>query len=133
MIETHEVEQSGMKLVDVNAILRSAQPNRIGLAVSPTSARARSGDPTAIAPRIVVTPLALLTHRHAAELSAPNDQRIVQQPTPFQIGQQSGDRLVGLLALGRMVPVNILVRVPAFGVARIDLHETHTTLDHATC
>ena len=39
---------------------------------------------------------AALRDRHPAELAVPDDQRRIEQPARFQIGEQSGDRKIGL-------------------------------------
>ena len=42
-----------------------------------------------------------LVHRRAAELAAPDDQRLVEQPALLQVLEQGRDRPVDLLALLR--------------------------------
>ena len=68
-------------------------------------------------------------HRHAAEFTAPNDQRALQQAALLEIGQQAGDRHVGFLASRRVVLGDAAVGVPL--VVAVNLHEPHAALDHA--
>jgi hypothetical protein len=51
--------------------------------------------------RIVIATIAFLRDRHAAEFTAPDDQRFIEEPALRQVGQQGGDRLIGSVhALG---------------------------------
>ncbi len=76
--------------------------------------------------------LTAIRRRTAPELAAPDHQRRVQQPSGFQIHQQTGHRLVGLGRLRLMVLVARDVAVPVGGVhtvARPNLHKTDAALD----
>ena len=84
-----------MEVVDVDAVDLGAEADRVGRAVDGAPLDAAAGQPHGEAVRVVVAALALLRHRHPAELAAPDDQRLVEQPAPLQVGQQAGDRLVG--------------------------------------
>ena len=55
---------------------------------------AAAGHPHGEAVGVVVAAVALLAHRRAAELAAPDDQRLVEQAAALQVVQQAGDRLV---------------------------------------
>ena len=68
--------------------------------------------------------LALAVDR-AAELAAPDDQRVVQQPALLQIADQRRRRLIGVAALEREIARQIVVLVPA---AMIELDEAHVAL-----
>ena len=75
--------------------------------------------------------VARLVHRRAAELAAPDDQRVVEQAALLEIGQQAVDRPVGLPAEMRQLLDDVLaergaVRVPA---AMVELHEADAALD----
>ena len=67
--------------------------------------------------------------RRAAELAAPDHQRLVQQPALLQIGQQGGDRLVALPGQPAMVDFEVVVAVPGLALAVPELHEAHAPLD----
>ena len=88
-----------------------------------------AGDPDGEAVRVVVAALAPLGHRHPAELAAPDDQGVVEEPATLQVGQQAGDRLVGLAAHRRVVRLDVVVGVPAGHVARVELDEPDAALD----
>ena len=52
--------------------------------------------------------------RHAAELTAPDDERRLQQASFFEVAQQRRDGLVDLGTVATVVLLNALVRVPGF-------------------
>ena len=66
--------------------------------------------------------------RRAAELAAPDDERVVEQAEALQVADQRGTRGVGVLALNLELRVQVAVLVPA-GVE--ELHETRAALDEA--
>ena len=76
-----------------------------------------------------------LTERHPAKFSTPDHQCFVQQATLFQIGQQSGNRLIHLRAMPAMVLFDALMRVPCFfqmSTTGIQLHEANSAFHKAT-
>ena len=75
---------------------------------------------------VVVAAVAVLRHRGAAELPAPDDERVVQQPALPQVLQQGRDRAVDLAALLLQLGVDPGVVVPP---AERQLHEPDAALD----
>ena len=74
-------------------------------------------------------PLAPSRRRRAAELAAPDDQRVVEQAARFQIVQQAR-RSGWSLLLGVVAVVgDVAVIVPRLAVAVVDLHHAHAALD----
>ena len=66
--------------------------------------------------RVVVAAVvaAALDHRRAAELAAPDDQRVVEQAARLQVVEQGGDRLVGVArCVVRRSSHEVAVLVPA--------------------
>ena len=64
----------------------------------------------------------------AAELAAPDDQRLAQQPAPLQVLDQPPAGLVDVAALAGQPAGHVGVVVP---VVVIDLDEAHAALDHS--
>ena len=79
----------------------------------------------------MITTFALLAHWHAAKLSTPDDQRVVEQAAFVEILQQTGDRQVGAAAIQIVICRHVFVSVPAAGVAGVELHEANSSFDHA--
>jgi hypothetical protein len=71
------------------------------------------------------------TGRRATELASPDDERIVQQATLFQVLQKSGDRTVGGKRISFVSALEIAVLVPGLKTSRrmVELHESHAPLD----
>src|SRR6516165_3403454 len=63
-----------------------------------------------------------------AELSAPQDQRIVQEAALLEVLDQGGRGLIDVLALAADLPGQVAVLVPA---AVHELNEADAALDHA--
>ena len=68
--------------------------------------------------------LALAVGR-AAELAAPDHERVVEQAALLQIGDQRGAGLVDVVALQREIRRQVVVLIPA---AMVELDETHAAL-----
>src|SRR5262249_12431677 len=66
--------------------------------------------------------------RRATELAAPDDERVLEQPTPLEVGEERGDGPVYGVAASLEVGLEVAVLVPA---AAADLDEAHARLDHA--
>ena len=78
-------------------------------------------------------PAACRGDRQAAELSAPDDQGLIEETLLLEVGEERGDRLVGLLGEAGMVALDVAVPVPASSVCRaagVDLHLADAALDH---
>ena len=73
-----------------------------------------------------------LGHGQPPEFTRPYDQCFVQKAALFQIGQQTGDRLVRFLGEASVVSLDVVVPVPTSLIrhaARINLDETCAALD----
>ena len=90
-----------MQIVDMDGILDDVVAEVVRRAVGHSALDAAAGHPDGetarmmIATVIVGRQLALAIHG-AAELTAPNDQRVVQQAALLQILHQRGRRLIGV-------------------------------------
>src|SRR5262249_31963072 len=89
---------------------------------------APAGHPHSETERVVIASVAALAHRRPAKLAAPDHQRAVEQATPLQVLEQSGDRPIALAAVLGMVPLPIGVRVPFAAGAHVDLHAADAAL-----
>ncbi len=77
---------------------------------------------------VVVAAVGVLAVRRAAELAAPDHQRVVQQPPSAQVGQQAGDRPVDGPGVAGVAGLQAAVLVP---VAVRQLDEADAGLDEA--
>src|SRR5262245_38712387 len=116
------------------AILDGVEAKFIRGAMGAAALDPSAGEPAREAVRMMVTPVAALGARRAAELGAPDDERFVEQAAPLQVVDQRGNGLVGLSAKGRMSRLQSAVRIPracpAVGTVK-DLHKAHAFFDES--
>ncbi len=112
-------------------MLDGVEAELVGRAVDDAALDAAAGQPGAEALRMMVAAVALAPGR-AAELRAPDDERLVQQAAPLEVLQQPGDRQIDLrrqLARGCVLMPRVRVPRAAAAAAVEDLHEAHAALD----
>ena len=95
VVEAHEVEHRGVHVVDVDLVFNAVISEVVGHTMRNAALYAASGHPHREAVASVLAAVAELSVRGASELTAPQNQRVVEQPARLQIAQQAGDRFVG--------------------------------------
>ena len=123
-----------MQAPDVERFLDGGGAEFVGLSDADTALDAAAGHPHGEAVAVVVAAgaLGVLGCRLAAELTPPNDERLVEQPALIEILQQCGDRLVGVAGVVVVIFFQVTVGVPVGVVvvsAGVNLDEAHTALD----
>ena len=88
-----------MQVVDVDLVLDGVPAELVGRAVDDPPLHAAAGQPHREAERVVLAAVGPFGRRRAAELAAPDDERVVEQAAGFQVLEQAGDRLVGRRAV----------------------------------
>ncbi len=131
VVEAEEVEDRGVQVVDVHAVLLGAEADGVGGAEEGAALDAAAGEPGGEAVGVVVAAGAALGHGHAAELAAPDDERALEQAAALQVGEQGGDGFVGFGAHGGVVRFDVVVGIPAGEVAGVELDEADPALDEA--
>src|SRR4051794_41903206 len=126
MVQPEQVQDGGVPVVDVDLVLDGLVPVVVGPAVGQAAPHPAAGHPEAVPLGVVVPPVAALGVGGAAELAAPDHQRVLQQVAGLQVRQQPGDRSVdgGGVAAVRLLQLPVLV--PA---AVTQLDEPHAGLD----
>ena len=79
MVKTQQMQHRRVNVVNVRGPFDGAQTDLIGGADRLTGLDAGPGKEHGEAPGIMVSPIALLIKRRAAEFAAPDDERLVQQ------------------------------------------------------
>ena len=133
MVEAEAVEDRRMQVAHVDGVLDDVVRELVGLAVDGPALDAGAGGPDAEIARVVVAAVvglgqAALRVDRAAELAAPDDQRVVEHAALLQVLDQGPGGAVDVLALRLDVVGQVAVLVPA---AVEDLHEAHAALDQA--
>ena len=89
MVNPHEMQQSGVQIVDMHLILGRFEPNFIGGTIVHSSFDAGTGEPRTKTVRVVISPRlgTGLCNRQPTKLSTPDNQRFIQQASLLQICQ----------------------------------------------
>ena len=128
-----------VQVVDVDLVLDGLEAELVGRAVDVAALDAAAGQPHREAVVVVVAAVDLagvragrrqLDRRRAAELAAPDDQRVVEQPALLQVREQA-PRWPGRTAPARRrwLTLEVVVAVPRLTGAVPDLHEAHAALE----
>ena len=86
MVQSHQVENGRMQVMDVDYVLDSVPAEVVGGAVDHASPYAAAGQPHREAERMVLAAVLSLGRWCATELTSPQDERFVEQPTGLEIG-----------------------------------------------
>ena len=96
-VETKLVQDGRVDVGDVVPIFDGVETDLVGRTVHDAPLDAPAGEPGAEALWVVIAAVGLCARR-SAELGPPDDDRLVEQPTLFEVFQQAGDRQVDLRA-----------------------------------
>ena len=98
VVEAQQVQDRGVQVVDVDAVLGDVEAELVAFAERDARLDAAAGEPHGEGVGVMVAAVvaAALDHRRAAELAAPDHERVVQQAALLQIGDQGGAGLVGV-------------------------------------
>ena len=118
VVDAKQVQQGGLKIMDVDGVLGGVHSKGVTGTIGDARLHAAAGHPSRegigmmiAAPLLAVFHVALQKGR-AAKFTAPNDERVIEQPALLEITQQSGARLVGVFALGVQFSGHAAVLVP---------------------
>ena len=132
VVDAQLVQDGGMQVADGHRILHDVVAEIVGLAVRYPTLDAAAGQPRGEAARmmiaavIVAFQVALAVDR-TTEFAGKDHDRVVEQPTLFQVPQQRRGRLVDIEALARQLLRQNRVVIPP---AVKDLDEAHAAFDH---
>ena len=99
MVETHEVQQGCVQVVEVHAVVDRLNPVLISGAIAHAALYSSTSQPEAEAGGIVVAAIGFLNMRRASELTTPHHQCVLQETAFLQVREQGSQRLVGLAAV----------------------------------
>src|SRR4051812_4008227 len=125
-----------MDVVAVSGLVRDFVRPFITGAVADSALDAAAGEPDGKRKRVVIAALGALTARHAAEFGSPEDDRVIEQATGFEVLDEGRGGLVHAAGHVAVVLGEILVAVPvaarkAVVGAAPDLNEAHAAFEQA--
>lgn len=135
MVQTKEMEDGCVKVVDGKNVFHSFASEFIGAAVTHPAFHPGPGEPAGEAIGIMIAALrTFLKHGHATEFGAPNDQGIFEQTSLLEVANKGSGGLVEnrcmLVVLLFELVVTIPIKFSAAGISTIEeLHESHSGLD----
>src|SRR4029079_9923917 len=104
VVHAHRLQQGGVEVVDVHGVTGDVVSKVIRFAIDHAFLNAAAGHPDGEAAGVMVASEiagrdVALAVGGTSEFAAPNDERFVEQPALFEIGDESGSALIGFLAL----------------------------------
>src|SRR5690554_3990654 len=139
MVETEQMQDRGVKVIERADILYRFLAEFVGHPIANAGLHARPGHPAGESVGVVIaSACTLLEERHAAELSAPHNQSVVEQSARFHIPNQRCGRLIEyrrmFVILLLQFAVSVPVQLSAAGVGTVEqLHKTNAVLEQASC
>src|SRR5438552_16853952 len=125
------MQHRGVQVVDLHLILDDMIAVFVRGDVNGASLDAAAGQPHGKAEGIMITAIRPLSHRRAAELRAPDNERRIKQSARLEIAQKAGYRLIRRLCIVEMSPVQAGMLVPAVAAGRRakNLNKADATID----
>lgn len=136
MVESEQMEDGRMDVVQVGSVLYGFKTELVGRAVFHPAADVATGEPHREPIGIVIASRLSLpfAEGHAAEFAPPNDQRALQKPPLLQVRQQGRDGLIHFRRMLAVIGLDALVGILGFfqmAPTGVKLHEAHTPLDES--
>src|SRR5437588_1994202 len=132
VVDPQEMKNGCVQIVAVGPASGSLVAELLAFPVADAAPDAGAGQPGDECATVMVTAGSALRERHAAELGRPDDQRVLEQATLFQVAKKPGDRLIDAPGNERQFRGDVLVVVPVLAWAAHaapDLHEAHAALE----
>ena len=126
MIESHEVENGGLEVVDVYPLVNGGETELVGSPIAHAALYAAARHPDGISVVVVVPALLSLRSGSSSEFSTPDDEGLVQQSPGLEILDKGGDALVAGIRKGLVSSRDIAMAgipgdvVSADGVGELD-------------
>ena len=134
VIEAEQMENRRVQVVDVHFVFDDMKSEFISFSKGDAGFDSASREPHRKGLRVMIAAEfaagigIALDHRSAAELTAPEDERIVEQPALFEVLYQGGTGAIGVGGLFLNAFEDFAVMIPAF-VEK--LHEADPAFDEA--
>ena len=130
-VEPHLTQDGGVDIGHIVPVLLGMEADGVGGAMhhsgfqTPTSHHHREPE------NMMVPPRATLAPRRAAKFRSQDHQGSFKHATPFEIGDQSGEWLVDLLAVAGMVAFQVAMSIPRArpAAAMLNLDKANTALN----
>ena len=139
VVEAHQVEDRRMDVSDRDDLFGASQTELVGGADRRPALDVAAGHPHAQRPAVVITSGAVrglaVDERRTPHLRRPNDERILEETTLSEIGEQARDGLVDFTRMPFHARAHVAVVVPTVSAdlnTVDDERVTHASLDETT-
>ena len=112
MVESEQMQDGGVQVVDMDLVLGGIVTELVGRTVSESRFCTATGQPHRESVRVVIPAVGPLHARSASEFSTPPDQGVFEQSTGLEIAQQSANRAIDLLGVLGVSTQQVGVLVP---------------------
>ncbi len=131
VLEAEQVQDRGLKIVDMDRVFGCVETEFVGRTVDESGLDAATCEPDGKCVGVMIASVGLvaLDHRSATKLAAPNDERVVEESPLFEVGDERGRGLVGVLAVDGQVAFYATMLVPRFVE---ELHKADAAFDEST-
>lgn len=130
VVESQQMQQRRIQVVHMHRVLCHVETEFVGRSIGNARFDTSTREPqTETAVVMVSAVIAPLHHRCPSELSTPNDQRILQQPSLLQIFDQCGTRLIRIECILLHPRGQSTMLVP--GLMK-ELNESYPTFDESS-
>src|SRR5258706_7966242 len=127
VVDAEAMQDRGVQIMHGHGIAGDVVPETVSRTVHDAALESAARQPDGKTTRMMVASKILtqiaLTIARATEFTAPDDERVVEHAALFEVVDQRGRRLVGLLRLSADIVGEIAVVIPT-GVEQ--LHESHS-------
>lgn len=115
VVEAQEMQQGGVQVVDVDGIFSNIETEFVARAIGKAALNTAPSHPERKSVGMMVSAIvAPLHHRGSAELPAPDDDRVIEQPALFEIADEGGAWFVGFLTILLEATDKVAMLVPGF-------------------
>ncbi len=130
VIEAEEVEEGGVEVVDVDGVAGGVEAEVVGFAMGMARLHAAAGEEHGEAVGMMVaTIVSTLDHGRPTELTAPDDEGVVEESPLAEIADEGGGGAIGVGAVALEVADEVAVLIPGFVE---DLDEADVAFNEAT-
>ena len=134
MIEPHQMQDGGMKVVQVHLVFDRIPTKFIGCTMDMPSSNPTTRETQGIAVGVMLSSISPLTRRRSPEFAPPDDQRFIKQTTPFEILNERGHRTIGrrrVLSVP-LLQLPMLIPIQSVSLTALYLNEPDSSLNHSS-
>jgi len=131
VVDAEDVEDGGVEVVHMDFVFLGEVAEVVGGSVAIAGFDASSGEPDGEAGGVVVTAIFPLGYGCTAKLGSPDDEGVVHQAALLEVGEESGNGLVGGQSVFGVTFDEATVLVPDIGSAGLNVADSSFT--ETTC